>query len=205
MARRCSTRRATCRRRSPMAVPWSSAACSPRLGLEVGDPIRIGEADFVIRGVLEREPDRIGGYVSIGPRAMIHADRLASTETILPGSLVRYSYGFALPPGTNAEAVLARLRAEQSRSAVARPRHPRRPAPDHPLHRPAGELPHARRADLAADRRRRRGARDPELPRRQDHHDRDAESASARRAASCSASICCRSWCWPAAASCSAS
>jgi putative ABC transport system permease protein len=81
-----------------------------RLGLEVGDPIRIGEADFVIRGVLEREPDRIGGYVSIGPRAMIHVDRLASTGTILPGSLVRYSYGIALPPGTNAEAVLARLR-----------------------------------------------------------------------------------------------
>ena len=84
----------------------------PRLGLEVGDPIRIGEAEFVIRGVLEREPDRLGGYVSIGPRAMIHADRLASTETILPGSLVRYSYAFALPPGANAEAVLAQLRAE---------------------------------------------------------------------------------------------
>ncbi len=81
-----------------------------RLGLEVGDPIRIGEADFVIRGVLEREPDRIGGYVSIGPRAMIHKDRLAATETIQPGSLVRYSYGFALPPGSNAEAALAQLR-----------------------------------------------------------------------------------------------
>jgi putative ABC transport system permease protein len=88
----------------------------PRLGLEIGDPIRIGEAEFVIRGVLEREPDRMGGYVSIGPRAMIHADRLASTETILPGSLVRYSYNFALPPGTNAEAVLARLRAENPES-----------------------------------------------------------------------------------------
>jgi putative ABC transport system permease protein len=83
-----------------------------RLGLGVGDPIRIGEADFVIRGVLEREPDRIGGYVSVGPRAMIHADRLASTGTILPGSLVRYSYGFALPPDANAEAVLAQLRAD---------------------------------------------------------------------------------------------
>lgn len=83
-----------------------------RLGLEVGDPIRIGEADFVIRGVLEREPDRIGGYVSIGPRAMIHTGRLASTETILPGSLVRYSYNFALPAGTNAEAVLAQLRTD---------------------------------------------------------------------------------------------
>jgi putative ABC transport system permease protein len=83
-----------------------------RLGLEVGDPIRIGEADFVVRGVLEREPDRIGGFVSIGPRVMIDADRLAATQTILPGSLVRYSYGFALPPGADAEAVVAQLRAD---------------------------------------------------------------------------------------------
>jgi putative ABC transport system permease protein len=88
----------------------------PRLGLEVGDPIRIGEAELTIRGVLEREPDRIGGYVSIGPRAMIHQDRLASTETILPGSLVRYSYNFALPPGSNAEAVLVQLRQDNPES-----------------------------------------------------------------------------------------
>jgi putative ABC transport system permease protein len=55
----------------------------------VGDPIRIGEADFVIRGVLLREPDRVGGFISLGPRAMIQADRLAATQTILPGSIVR--------------------------------------------------------------------------------------------------------------------
>ena len=35
--------------------------------------------------------------------------------------------------------------------------------------------------------------------------DRDAEVPRRARAASCSASICCRSWCWPAPASCSAS
>ena len=82
-----------------------------RLGLALGDPLRIGEADFVIRAVIEREPDRIGGYVSIGPRAMIGLDRLERTRTILPGSLARYAYGLALPEGVDAEAELARIRA----------------------------------------------------------------------------------------------
>jgi putative ABC transport system permease protein len=61
--------------------------------------------------VLEREPDRIGGYVSIGPRAMIRLDELARTRTILPGSLARYAYGLALPAGSDVEAELARIRA----------------------------------------------------------------------------------------------
>ena len=84
----------------------------PRLGVEVGDTLRIGEAEFELRGVIDREPDRIGGYVSIGPRAMIHADELARTATILPGSLVRYSHGFALPAEADPIAALTRLRVE---------------------------------------------------------------------------------------------
>ena len=83
-----------------------------RLGLKVGDPLRIGKAGLVIRAVLEREPDRIGGYITIGPRAMIRLDQLARTGTILPGSLARYAYGLALPAGVDANALLARLRAE---------------------------------------------------------------------------------------------
>jgi putative ABC transport system permease protein len=82
-----------------------------RLGLKIGDRLRIGAADFTIRAVILREPDRIGGYVSIGPRAMIRLDQLARTETILPGSLARYTYGLALPDGADAEAELARIRA----------------------------------------------------------------------------------------------
>jgi putative ABC transport system permease protein len=82
-----------------------------RLGVQLGDTLRIGEADFVIRAVLEREPDRIGGYISIGPRAMIRLADLERTRTILPGSLARYAYGFALPPRADAAAELARIRA----------------------------------------------------------------------------------------------
>ena len=82
-----------------------------RLGVALGDSLRIGEADFVIRAVLMREPDRIGGYISIGPRAMIRLADLARTRTIQPGSLARYAYGLALPPGVDAAAELARIQA----------------------------------------------------------------------------------------------
>ena len=83
----------------------------PRLGLELGDPIRIGEATFTIRATIEREPDRIGSFISIGPRVIIDSADLERTGVILPGSLARYEYRFALPPGTDVEGALAAIRA----------------------------------------------------------------------------------------------
>ncbi len=83
-----------------------------RLGIAIGDPIRIGEAEFTVSGVIEREPDRVGGYIGIGPRVMIAQNQLERTGVIQPGSLARYSYLFALPPGEEAEAVLERLTAD---------------------------------------------------------------------------------------------
>ncbi|MGH6943342.1 MAG: ABC transporter permease, partial [Geminicoccaceae bacterium] len=83
-----------------------------RLGLGIGDRFRIGGAELTIRAVLEREPDRLGGLIEIGPRVMMGLDRLPATGIIQPGSLARYSYRFALPPGVDPAAELARLRAD---------------------------------------------------------------------------------------------
>jgi putative ABC transport system permease protein len=82
----------------------------PRLGIALGEQIRIGEATFTVRATIAREPDRLGGFVSIGPRAMIGMAELARTGVIQPGSLVQYDYRFALPTGTNAAALAADLR-----------------------------------------------------------------------------------------------
>ncbi len=81
-----------------------------RLGIEIGDELRIGEADFTVRAVVDREPDRVGGFVSIGPRVFIHLDDLAATEIIQPGSLARYDYRFAMPPGVDPAPVLAKIK-----------------------------------------------------------------------------------------------
>ncbi|HEX2478241.1 MAG TPA: FtsX-like permease family protein, partial [Geminicoccaceae bacterium] len=81
-----------------------------RLGIGLGDPIQIGEATFTVRATIVREPDRLGGFISIGPRVMISLVDLERTEVIVPGSLASYDYRFALPPGLDAAGLLADLR-----------------------------------------------------------------------------------------------
>jgi putative ABC transport system permease protein len=66
-----------------------------RLGIEIGDTVRIGEHVFVLRGVIEREPDRLSSGFGFGPRAMISSDGLAASELVQPGSLVEYEYTLA--------------------------------------------------------------------------------------------------------------
>jgi putative ABC transport system permease protein len=81
-----------------------------RLDVAVGHQIQIGEATFTVRATLVREPDRLGGFVSIGPRVMISLADLARTEVIVPGSLASYDYRFALPPGMDAAGLIEDLR-----------------------------------------------------------------------------------------------
>jgi len=78
-----------------------------RLGLEVGDIVRIGTQEFDIRAAIDREPDRVAGGFAIAPRVMISDDALAETGLITIGSLVEYEYRVRLPE------------AEQSNEAVA--------------------------------------------------------------------------------------
>ena len=77
----------------------------PRLGVAIGGQIQIGEATFTVRATMVREPDRLGGFVSIGPRVMIGLADVERTGVIVPGSLASYDYRFALPPGTDAAAL----------------------------------------------------------------------------------------------------
>ena len=96
------------------ALADGGAAVEPglltRLGAKLGEQIRIGEATFTVRATIVREPDQLGGFVSIGPRVMIRLADLARTGVIQPGSLARYDYRFALPPGADAAALIAELR-----------------------------------------------------------------------------------------------
>src|SRR2546427_6971249 len=55
------------------------------LDVKVGDRIVIGQAVFTIRGLLVREPGRMGGF-GLGPRVLIDYDDLASTGLLSFGS-----------------------------------------------------------------------------------------------------------------------
>jgi len=82
-----------------------------RLGLAVGDEVRVGEVRFALRAVIEREPDRVVEFFSLGPRLMVSAGAFGQTGLTQPGSLFRTEYLLRLP-GEGAEQVVGRIRAD---------------------------------------------------------------------------------------------
>lgn len=82
-----------------------------RLNLRPGDTVRLGEGLFEVRGTLAEEPDRVASPAVLGPRAMIAAAALPSTQLVQPGSLVRYEYRIRLDPGTDVGAFRAAMEA----------------------------------------------------------------------------------------------
>ena len=68
-----------------------------RLGLELGDRLRIGQLKAEIRALVALEPDRLGGGLVFGPRVFMTEAALGETELIRPGSLVRWRYRLKLP------------------------------------------------------------------------------------------------------------
>ncbi len=80
-----------------------------RLGVEVGDALRIGEVDYVLRAALTFEPDRAARIVSFGPHVLVTQESLLETGLIQPGSLVHYHYRLRLPAGAGTAAFRAAL------------------------------------------------------------------------------------------------
>src|SRR6185312_4577520 len=81
-----------------------------RLGLKPGEPVRLGSAQFELRGALQVEPDRLTGAGALAPRAIISASALPATGLIAPGSMIEYSSRVVLPAGADVAATIAGLR-----------------------------------------------------------------------------------------------
>ncbi|MCW5581952.1 MAG: ABC transporter permease, partial [Luteimonas sp.] len=80
-----------------------------RLGIAVGDRIKLGDAVLQVRGVIAREPDRGLGLFGIGPRLMIAREALPASGLLQPGSLMTYEYRVVLPPGASYRAWIGAL------------------------------------------------------------------------------------------------
>jgi putative ABC transport system permease protein len=91
-----------------------SAAVDPallgRLGVKIGDAIKIGEAVVQVRAVIEREPDAAASGLIFGPRVLISSAALPATRLIQPGALVTYHYRLRLPAGEAPDAWANRAR-----------------------------------------------------------------------------------------------
>lgn len=65
-----------------------------RLGIEIGDTVRIGDATYRIRGEIHGEPDRVSGAraLQLGPRFIASAKSVGDSGLVRPGSQVWYFY-----------------------------------------------------------------------------------------------------------------
>lgn len=68
-----------------------------RLNLKVGERVTLGEETFILRGILRKEPDRVTGLFSLGPRVLISQEGLRATNLVQPTSRVRYRYLLKVP------------------------------------------------------------------------------------------------------------
>lgn len=71
---------------------WGAVAeesLANRLGLRVGDTLRVGEATLTLTGLIDHEPDRVASVFAFGPRLMVTQAALEATGLIQPGSLIR--------------------------------------------------------------------------------------------------------------------
>ena len=72
-----------------------------RLGLRIGDEIRLGEARLRLAATIAEEPDKVASPTIFGPRAMIRLDDLAATQLAQPGSMINNEVRFRLPEGVD--------------------------------------------------------------------------------------------------------
>ncbi len=69
-----------------------------RLKVKIGDQIKIGKQEFEIRGIISKEPDRVGGRgFSFAPRVMISRYTFDETGLRVFGSQVHYHHKILMP------------------------------------------------------------------------------------------------------------
>lgn len=76
-----------------------------RLGLAVGDPLRIGSTSFPIAGTVLSEPDRISFSMTMGPRVFLSASAFDQTGLETFGSRIGYRALLKMPEGTTPQAL----------------------------------------------------------------------------------------------------
>ena len=67
-----------------------------RLGLKVGDKMRIGEAQVLVGGILDSEPDAVADRMTYGPRIFLSLATL--DKTALTNALTPARRGCSRPP-----------------------------------------------------------------------------------------------------------
>jgi putative ABC transport system permease protein len=78
-----------------------------RLGLEVGDRVKLGTKEFIAMAALERMPDSAGGGFSLGPPTLVASAALQGTGLLTPGTLFETQYRMRMPEALDLETTKA--------------------------------------------------------------------------------------------------
>jgi len=71
---------------------WLDSRLFPSLGVDVGDRVAVGYAEFTVGAVLTSEPDRGGGSLfDFGPRLLMRVEDIPATRVVQPGSRIGYT------------------------------------------------------------------------------------------------------------------
>lgn len=84
-------------------------ALADRLGIRVGDSVRLGAARLRVIGLIADEPDRLGAGFPLGLPVLVDMAGLDATQLVQPGSLYESRYRIALARPSDAKAAGERL------------------------------------------------------------------------------------------------
>ena len=74
---------------------WVDPALLESLNLQLGDRLWLGDKDFQIAALIEREPDRGASFMNFAPRVMLHQQDVAATGLVQPASRISYRMAVA--------------------------------------------------------------------------------------------------------------
>ena len=83
-----------------------------RLGVGLGEEIRLGTETLQIRGAIRTEPDRLSAGIGFGPRLIVSLDALRASGLVRPGSLINWIYRISLAENAASILDVGRVRAE---------------------------------------------------------------------------------------------
>ena len=78
-----------------------------RLGLELGDRVKLGTKEFIAMAALERMPDSAGAGFSLGPPTLLASAELHDAGLLTPGTLFETEYRIKTPEALNLESAKA--------------------------------------------------------------------------------------------------
>jgi putative ABC transport system permease protein len=84
----------------PPGEAWVDQRLWTELQLEHGQSLQVGALDLRVTRLLTYEPDRGGGFMDLAPRVLIHAQDLAASELVQPGSRFQSTLMLAGTPET---------------------------------------------------------------------------------------------------------